>query len=220
MMQRPMAVVGIAAAVVLLAGCSGSDDKSDSKTESSGSATPSAPAAVSFDPPKEFAAMSAFGVARTDKDNQYTLQSGMVGQTSLIAGLTGVTGRDIAAKGEPWTFPSAAASTTETLSVTAPMGVKLDGKDVVAIAYVQNDKGNGTQKAKGQVVFQWLDATDGKKVAEVTADPGSANGSDMSLYDGKMKSPTAVTQYGGTYLQASGSNYDLQSILIALAPTA
>jgi hypothetical protein len=50
------------------------------------------------------------------------------------------------------------------------MGVQLDGKDVVAIAYVQNDKGNGTQKAKGQVVFQWLNATDGKKVAEVTAD--------------------------------------------------
>jgi hypothetical protein len=50
------------------------------------------------------------------------------------------------------------------------MGVKLDGKDVIAIAYVQKDKGNGTQKAKGQVVFQWLNATDGKKVAEVTAD--------------------------------------------------
>ena len=38
------------------------------------------------------------------------------------------------------------------------MAVQLDGKDVVAIAYVQTDKGNGTQKAKGQVLFQWLDA--------------------------------------------------------------
>lgn len=50
------------------------------------------------------------------------------------------------------------------------MPVRLDGKDVVAVAYVQNDKGQGTQKAKGQVVFQWLDSIDGKKVAEVTAD--------------------------------------------------
>ncbi|TLS39972.1 hypothetical protein FE633_44130 [Streptomyces montanus] len=172
-MKRPMAVVGVATAAVLLAGCGGSDDKSDSKPESGDStaaATPSAPAAASFDPPKAFVAMSAFGVERTDKDNQYTLKSGMVGQSSLIAGLTGVTGRNIAAQGEPWTVPSAAAPTTETLDVTAPMGVQLDGKDVVAIAYVQNDKGNGTQKAKGQVVFQWLNATDGKKVAEVTAD--------------------------------------------------
>ncbi len=50
------------------------------------------------------------------------------------------------------------------------MPVQLDGKDVVAIAYVQTVKGNGTQKAKGQVLFQWIDAADGKKVAEVTAD--------------------------------------------------
>jgi hypothetical protein len=171
-MQRPMAVVGVATAVVLLAGCSGDGDKSDSRPEKNGgSATaPSAPAAASFDPPKAFVAMSAFGVERAAKDNEYTLQAGMVGQTSLIAGLTGVTGRDIAAQVKPWTAPSAAASTTETLDVTAPMGVQLDGKDVVAIAYVQNDKGQGTQKVKGQVVFQWLNATDGKKVAEVTAD--------------------------------------------------
>ncbi|MFI7407579.1 hypothetical protein ACIBU0_02695 [Streptomyces sp. NPDC049627] len=167
-----MAVVGVATAVVLLAGCGGNDDKSDSKPEggSSTATAPSAPGVPSFDPPKAFVAMSAFGVERTAKDNDYTLQAGMVGPTSLIAGLTGVTGRNIAAQGDPWTVPSAAASTTETLDVTAPMGVQLDGKDVVAIAYVQNDKGNGTQKAKGQVVFQWLDATDGKKVAEVTAD--------------------------------------------------
>ncbi|GEC09629.1 hypothetical protein SSP24_72840 [Streptomyces spinoverrucosus] len=172
-MQRPIAVVSVATAVVLLAGCSGSDDKSNSTPENGGSttaATPSAPAVASFDPPKAFVAMSAFGVERTAEDNEYTLQGSMVGQTSLIAGLTGVTGRNIAAHGRPWTVPSAAASTTETLDVTAPMGVQLDGKDVVAIAYVQNDEGNGTQKAKGQVVFQWLDATDGKKVAEVTAD--------------------------------------------------
>ncbi|WP_369169093.1 hypothetical protein AB5J49_14740 [Streptomyces sp. R28] len=176
-MQRPISVVSVATAVVLLAGCSGtSDDKSDSTSESSGSATASAPAVASFDPPKAFVTMSAFGVERTEKDSQYTLQAGMVGQTSLVTGLTGVTGRNIAAQGEPWTVPSVAATTTETVDAAAPMGVRLDGKDVVAVAYVQNDKGNGTQKAKGQVVFQWLDATDGKKVAEVTADLTQALG--------------------------------------------
>jgi hypothetical protein len=52
-------------------------------------------------------------------------------------------------------------------------------------------------------------------------DPGSANGSDMSLYDGELESPTAVTRYGSAYLQEpSGGNDDFQSILIALAPTA
>lgn len=52
-------------------------------------------------------------------------------------------------------------------------------------------------------------------------DPSTTNGSDMSLYDGKLKSPTAATKYGGAYLQApSGSNYAFESILIALAPTA
>ena len=174
-MQRPMSLVslvGVATAVVLLAGCSGSDDTSESKPESSGTTgtAPSAPKVASFDPPKSFVTMSAYGIDRTAKDNEYTLKAGMVGQTSLIAGLTGVTGHNIAGQAKPWTAPAAAATTTETEDVTAPMPVRLDGKDVVAVAYVQNDKGQGTQKAKGQVVFQWLDSIDGKKVAEVTVD--------------------------------------------------
>jgi hypothetical protein len=50
-------------------------------------------------------------------------------------------------------------------------------------------------------------------------DPSTANGSDMSLFKGKMASPVAVTPYGGAYLQ-SGVNTDFQMVLIALAPTA
>ncbi|MEV0282755.1 hypothetical protein AB0H36_01420 [Kribbella sp. NPDC050820] len=194
-MQRPMAVATAAtAAVVLLAGCGGNDDKPSPTSESSGttSSTPSAPAVASFDPPKAFVANAAFGIERTAKDNEYSLHEGMVGQTTLIAGRTGITGRNIAAQGQPWTIPSAEASTTETVGLSAPMGVQLDGKDVVAIAYVQKDKGNGTQKAKGQVVFQWLDATDGKKVAEVIADLtpalGAGEGGDnvvSQAYDAK-----------------------------------
>ncbi len=175
-MLRPTtakAVATAATALVLLAGCGGSDDNTDAKSGDGGetpASTPSAPEVPSFDPPKGFVAASAFGVERTPKDSDYTLSAGMVGQTSLLAGLTGVTGRNIAAQGDPWNVPSAEASTTETIDLTTPMGVQLDGKDVVAIAYIQNDKGNGTQKTKGQVLVQWLDAADGKKVAEVAVD--------------------------------------------------
>ncbi len=114
--------------------------------------------------------MSAFGVPRSDKDNQYSLTSGMVGQTTLIAGKFGITGRNIAGQGQPWTVPPAEAETTTITALTEPMPVQLDGKDVVAIAYVQSVTGSGTQKAKGQVLFQWIDPADGKKVAEVAAD--------------------------------------------------
>jgi hypothetical protein len=175
-MLRPTAAKAVATAataLVLLAGCGGNDDTTDAKSEGGGetpASTPSTPPVASFDPPKGFVTVSAFGIERNDKDNSYTLSAGMVGQTTLVSGITGLTGRNIAAQGQPWTVPSAAAETTTTSDLTKPMPVKLDGKDVVAIAYVQYDKGNGTQKAKGQVLFQWLDATDGKKVAEVTAD--------------------------------------------------
>src|SRR2546430_15100815 len=126
-MLRPMvATAAVTAAVVLLAGCGGDDKKSDAKPEggdASSSSTPSAPAVASFDPPKGFVAASAFGIQRTDKDNEYSLFAGMVGQTSLIAGKTGITGRNIAAQGQPWTVPSATAATTETEALTTPMAV-------------------------------------------------------------------------------------------------
>ena len=173
-MLRPMvATAAVTAAVVLLAGCGGDDKKSDAKPEGGGqstSSTPSAPPVASFDPPKGFAAVSAFGVPRSNKDNQYSLASGMVGQTTLVVGKFGITGRNIAAQGQPWTVPPAEAETTTITALTEPMPVQLDGKDVVAIAYVQSVTGSGTQKAKGQVLFQWIDAADGKKVAEVAAD--------------------------------------------------
>jgi hypothetical protein len=131
---------------------------------------------ASFDPPKAFVTTSAFGVQRTKKDTQFTFQAGMAGQTTLIAGLEGISGRNIAAQGQAWFYPSTELDTTETLDLSAPIGVQVDGKDAVAIAYAQSDKGNGTQKAKNQVVFQWIDASSGKKVAEVIADLTSVVG--------------------------------------------
>ncbi len=54
-------------------------------------------------------------------------------------------------------------------------------------------------------------------------EPGSAFGSNMSLYDPKLgtPSPTAVTKYGGAYLQeALGDDIENEKILIVLKPTA
>jgi hypothetical protein len=172
-MLRPTAAKAVATAataLVLLTAC-GTDDKGSlSQGVETPAGTPSASGVGSFDPPKAFVTTSAFGVEATKKDTQDTFTAGMVGQTTLIAGLEGMSGRNIAAQGQAWFYPSTELDTTETLDLSKPMGVQVDGKDVVAIAYVQSDKGNGTQKAKAQVVFQWIDAAEGKKVAEVIAD--------------------------------------------------
>jgi len=170
MMLRPAAAV--ATALLLLAGCGGNDDNT-SDSSSGDSATPvgrtPAVTPATVDPPKGFVPVSAFGVERNLKDNKDTVSAGMVGQTALNAGVTGITGRNITAEGKSWTVPAAAAGIT-TSDLTTPMTVRLDGKDVVAIAYVQ------AGEATGQVLFQWIDPADGSKVAEVTADLGTLLG--------------------------------------------
>jgi hypothetical protein len=174
-MQRPTAkaVATGAALLILLAGCGGKDDSKGSDAPKSGDtpATPAPPPVASFDPPKGFTPASAFGVLRNDKENQYTLKAGMVGQTSLVSANSGLTGRNIAAQHEPWSVPSSETpDTIVTTAHTTPMPVQVDGKDVVAIAYLQKNEGGGTQKVHGQILIQWLDAADGTKVGEVTVD--------------------------------------------------
>jgi hypothetical protein len=180
-MLRPL--VAVTAAAVLLAGCSGGDDKkSDSppggdgnnaSSSSSSSPTPTAPEVPSFDPPKGLTPVAAYAVPidqETRLDDR-TLTAGMVGQTTFVAGKLGVTGRHIAGQREPfYVMATDKPATITTHNHSEVMPVQLDGKDVAVIAYTQTDKGNGTQKAKSQVVIQWLDAVDGKKVAEVTVD--------------------------------------------------
>jgi hypothetical protein len=46
--------------------------------------------------------------------------------------------------------------------------------------YAETDKGNGTQKPKLQIVFQWIDPAEGKKLAEVTADLTATVGPDAT----------------------------------------
>lgn len=59
---------------------------------------------------------------------------------------------------------------------------------------------------------------------DTPSDTRSAGGSDMSLYDGKPRSPEAVSPYGGIYGQLPQGNSvgstDLQSVTIYLKPTA
>ena len=176
-MLRPMvATAAVTAAVVLLAGCGGNDKTSDSSADGGGGksapSTPSTPSVPSFDPPKAFTATAAYPNTR-DKAASSTLTTevGIVGQTALAVTVNGITGRNITdGVANPWMVPSKTADTTTVTAQTKPMAVKLDGKDAVAVAYLEDDKGNGTQKTKGLVVFQWIDPADGKKLAEATAD--------------------------------------------------
>ncbi|MFF1823763.1 hypothetical protein ACFVWG_41065 [Kribbella sp. NPDC058245] len=213
-MQRPTAkaVATGAALLILLAGCGGKDDSkgSDAPKSADTPGTPAPPPVASFDPPRGLTAVAAYGVP-TDKaaGEDTTLSAGMVGQTALVAGKAGLTGRNIAGQHDPFTVLSTEKPDTITTNDHSDvMPVQLDGKDVAAIAYTQTDKGNGTQKAKGQVVIQWIDATDGKKVAEVTADltekfgPGTVVGSVGSqAYD-------PATGQVAIGLSANGDNAD------------
>ncbi|TCC53232.1 hypothetical protein E0H75_05835 [Kribbella capetownensis] len=66
---------------------------------------------------------------------------------------------------------------------------------------------------------------DSPTAGDTPSDSRSAGGSDMSLYDGKLVSPDAVSPYGGVYgqLPNGGGGYgsgDLQSVLVYLKPTA
>jgi hypothetical protein len=169
--SRPLLTATVA--VALLAGCSGGDDNkatdqpSDSGTTTS--STPSGPDLATFDQPKAFAPVS--GLAEGDVaggPNRYYLEAGMVGQTSLYALRTGLTAVTLSANS--WQLPSADVPTTETVDLTPPMAVQLNGKEVIAIAYAQLVQGSGTQKAHGQVSFQWIDPIEGKVLAAAAAD--------------------------------------------------
>ena len=72
---------------------------------------------------------------------------GIVGQTVLTTSIDGLLGRNIAGLSS-WQVPSRSAETTMVTKSSKPMGVTFDGKDAIAIAYAETDKGNGTKKPK------------------------------------------------------------------------
>jgi hypothetical protein len=166
----------VTAAAVLLAGCSGGDDKkSDSSPGSDGndsasSPTPTAPELPSFDPPKAFSAVDALAVPRPEGTLELKPgKSGMVGKTTLYANKTGLVGRWIDG-GQSWTVPAKEVESTKIVDFAAPMAVQLDGKEVIATAYIQDVEAGGTQKAHGQVNFQWIDPDDGKVLSTAVVD--------------------------------------------------
>ncbi|TCM46081.1 hypothetical protein [Kribbella sp. VKM Ac-2568] len=189
-MLRPL--ITVTAAVVLLAGCSGGDDKASNSSPDDGgqsaSPTPTAPELASFDPPKAFAALSAIAEPRTEDSSVDTARAGMVGQTSLYANRTAITGRTLA--GSSWQVLAKEVQTTKTTDFTGPMAVQLDGKEVIATAYIQDVQGSGTQKSHGQLNFQWIDPAEGKVITSIAFDltptlgPGNGGGRILSqAYD-------------------------------------
>ncbi|GAA1153519.1 hypothetical protein GCM10009630_59720 [Kribbella jejuensis] len=182
-MLRPMvATTAVTAALLLLAGCGGNDKKSDSGSGTNGSGstsspTPSAPSIPSFDPPKAFTAAAAFPVPKVQTREIYDeAKVGMVGPVALIGHYDGLIGNNIADPSKSWTVKSTTTDTTTVSGVTAPVGVKLDGKDVAIVAYAEADKGNGTQKPQGLVLIQWIDVDSGQKVAEISAPVSTVDG--------------------------------------------
>ncbi len=166
-------LVTATAAVVLLAGCSGGDDKSsDSKDSASQTpSTPSAPAATPYDPPKAFQGNYAYSLPEI-KGRTFVPLVGMVGMTAVTNTPLGVVGQSTAGPAKPWQTP--ATETTDGSVVindaTAPFSVQLDGKPAVAVAYYQRVKGAGTAKPGLSVLFRWLDPADGKLLSEATVD--------------------------------------------------
>lgn len=170
-MLRPL--ITAATAIVLLAGCSGGgeDKASDSGSGDSGqqASTPATPEVPSFDPPKAFSPVAALAEPQVPGDNDYTVQAGIVGQTSLYTGTNGITGVDVAGA-HSWQLLSKEDTTTTTSDSSSPMALQLDGKEVIGVAYVQRVQGSGTQKAHGQVLFQWIDPAEGKAITSIPVD--------------------------------------------------
>ncbi|HET6291753.1 MAG TPA: hypothetical protein VFG33_00210 [Kribbella sp.] len=179
-MLRPL--IAATAVVALLAGCSGGDDtKSDSSTGDGGgesASTPNAPNVPSFDPPKGFVAAAAIGEPDIPKLVESKIKAGMIGRIALYATQAGISGADAAGQSSSWNVPASDVSTTTTSDVTKPVAVQLNGKEAVAVAFVQRAQGTGTQKARGQINFLWLDPADGKKLAQVILDLTAAVGPD------------------------------------------
>lgn len=57
----------------------------------------------------------------------------------------------------------------ETIDASAPTAAKLDGKDVVVVAYSQRVLGSGTTKDGAQIRFQWIDPAAGEVVSSADA---------------------------------------------------
>ncbi|WP_112248651.1 hypothetical protein [Kribbella monticola] len=163
------------AAVVLLAGCSGGDDKSTDSSKDGASqtpGTPSAPALTPYDPPKSFEATYAYSLPEVTGHSSFKPEVAMVGSTAVANSLRGVDGQNLAGPAKPW--QTLATETTDGSVVindaSVPVAVQLNGKPAVAVAYYQRVKGAGTAKPGVSVLFRWLDPADGKPLSEATFD--------------------------------------------------
>ncbi|GAA2818949.1 hypothetical protein [Kribbella solani] len=182
-MLRPLvATTAVTAALILVAGCGGNDKKADSPSgdgngQSSASPSPTAPSLKTFDPPKTFMVDNAFPVpADKTLDTYDTARKGMVGHVALIGHRAGITGHDVADPSKTWMIKSTETATTSVEDMSQIVAVKVDGKDVALVAYSQVDKGNGTKKPQGVVVFQWIDVSAGQKLAEVATPVSTVEG--------------------------------------------
>ncbi|WP_328330816.1 hypothetical protein OHA70_09785 [Kribbella sp. NBC_00382] len=177
-MLRPL--IAVAAAAVLLTGCSGGDDKSaDDTSKGQTPGTPSPPAPTPFDPPKAFQAVAASSLPEEKGHSSAEPEVAMVGTTAVANSYSGAVGQSTTG-GNPWqTLVTETADDSVVVNdASRPIAVQLDGKPAVAVAYYQRVKGSGTQKPGVSVLFRWLDPADGKPLSEATVDATALLGDD------------------------------------------
>ncbi|GAA1541834.1 hypothetical protein [Kribbella lupini] len=167
-------VFAATAAVTLLAGCSGGDDKSNDSPKDGAvqtSSTPTPPAPTAYDPPKAFQAVAASALPEEKGRSSFKPQVAMAGTTAVANSLSGAVGQSVTGE-KPWQTLS--TETTDdsvvTNDATQPAVVQLDGKSAVAVVYYQRIKGGGTAKPSVQALFRWLDPADGKPISEAMVD--------------------------------------------------
>lgn len=180
-MSRSM--LAAVAVVVLLAGCTDGDTSdSPGSPGEDGARTPgtTTPAPTAYDPPKVFTLVGTAPQARDLQRAGYTATAGMSGTTALSSNLRGLYGQSVAAPSQSWEVRSTDAPAAETVDATAPMTVQFGGKEVVAVAYYQRVKGSGTNKAKVQVAFKWVDPVDGKVLTQTEIDVTPTIGEDQA----------------------------------------
>jgi PQQ-like domain len=151
------------------------------------------------------------------------------GNSPEIIGIDDTTGK------KTWGYTNAAANRVVPTVTAAFHGVvygetqiqpvMLDaatGNDIPTGTPTQSSPSAGSTPSDGATPSDGSTPSDG---ATPTQDPiqgrnpAAAYGSDMSLYNNKPGSPSAVTKYGGAYLQATG-DASYQTVLVALQPIA
>ncbi len=125
------------------------------------------PAGDGFDAPAD-----GTEVIRTGGSSSSPSESESAGETPSDSG-------SVSSTPEATSSPTGNGKGVDTLDATAPVPVKLNGKDVVVVAYYQKALATGTTKDHLQIRFQWIDPSAGEVVSTADVDVTATIGEDQ-----------------------------------------